>query len=62
MTAETHQLTTKDGTVLTSATDLGLAWAWAEHEHGPEAWAALSYRQQCQEAGAALDGLRSASE
>lgn len=62
MSTETYQLTTEDGTVLTSATDLGLAWEWAEHAHGPEAWAALSYGQQCQEAAAALDGLRAANQ
>lgn len=34
---------TTDGTTLTGSSDLDLAWQWAEYEHGPEAWQAMSY-------------------
>lgn len=53
-------LTLADGTTITDRTDVGLARQWAEHEHGPEAWAALSFTQQSIETAAALDALRRA--
>lgn len=62
MTAHTGDLslTLADGTELHDRTDVGLARQWAEHEHGPEAWAALSFTGQSIETAAALDGLRRA--
>lgn len=49
-----------DGAVLTDVTDLGLAWQWAEHEHGPEAWSALTVQQRNAEVAEALAALREA--
>lgn len=62
MTSHTGELsiTLADGTELHDRTDVGLARQWAEHEHGPEAWAALSFTAQSVETAAALDGLRRA--
>lgn len=53
-------LTTADGTVLTADTDLRLAEKWAEHEHGPTAWAALTPVEKRATTADALDALRKA--
>lgn len=55
-------LTLADGTTLTDSTDVGLARQWAEHEHGPAAWAALTLGQQSTETAAALASLRQAHQ
>lgn len=53
-------ITLGDGTTLTATTDVGLARAWAEHEHGTELWRALRLGEQAREIAAALEALRSA--
>jgi hypothetical protein len=53
-------LTTADGTILTADTDLRLAEKWAEHEHGPAGWAALTQPEQWATTADALDALRKA--
>ena len=53
-------ITLGEGVVLTARTDVALAALWAEHEHGPEAWAALTLGQRSVETAAALDSLRAA--
>lgn len=55
-------LTMPDGTELTAHTDVQLAWAWAEAEHGPEKWAAMTYGEQCRDVGDALAELRRAAD
>lgn len=55
-----YSIRTADGTVLTSSTDLGLAWAWAEHESG-DAWSGLLYSEQCRQVADALAELRRAA-
>lgn len=53
-------ITTADGTVLTAGTDLRLAEKWAEHEHGPTAWAGLTQVEKWATTADALDALRKA--
>ena len=55
-------ITVGEGTVLTGRTDVALAAQWAEFEHGPEAWAALTFGQRTAETAAALAALRAAAE
>lgn len=52
-------ITTQDGTVLEDTTDLGLAWKWAEHEHGAD-WASLSTLEKNRTVALALAELRRA--
>jgi hypothetical protein len=51
---------TSDGTELAAHNDLALAWKWAEHEHGPAAWANLTYGAKCASVADALAELRRA--
>lgn len=53
-------LTTADGTTLTADTDVRLAEKWAEHEHGPDGWAALTQAEKWATTADALDALRKA--
>lgn len=48
-----------DGTTLISTSDLGLAWAWAEHEKRDE-WESMSHTAKAAEAAAALTAIRDA--
>ena len=54
-------MTLEDGTVLTARTDVRLAEQWAEHQHGPTAWAALTFGDRIREVSAALTALRAAA-
>ena len=52
-------IVTSDGTTLTDSTDLGLAWKWAENEHGA-AWKGMPYRERVLTVSDALAALRAA--
>jgi hypothetical protein len=51
----------EDGRILTDRTDLGLAWKWAEAEHG-ELWPKLRAAEQRAAVSDALAALRAAYE
>ncbi len=53
-------LTTDDGTVLHAGSDVALARQWAEHDNGPDAWAAMSRGQQSATVADALVAIRRA--
>jgi len=48
----------EDGTVLTSNTDLGLAWKWAEHVYGDKWATMMPLREQWPAVAEALEELR----
>lgn len=54
-------ITTDDGTTLTAANDLALAWVWARHVYGTE-WDATPYSIQVDAAAIALKKIREAPE
>lgn len=53
------QIHLQDGTTLTSTSDLGLAWAWAQHENSAE-WGSMSRMAKGAEVAAALTAIRDA--
>lgn len=53
-------LATDDGTVLHAGSDIALARQWAEHDNGPDAWAAMSRGQRSATVADALAAIRRA--